>query len=103
MPMNRTEDRPSVQPGWNRTESVGALITREWLVTNALGGYVSGTIGGVCTPRFHGYLIAALPIPLGRMMMLNHLEESVEGPDGMCWRLSADEHNGKEVDFPEAD
>ena len=92
------------QRGWTRNDPLGALITREWLVTNGLGGYASGTIGGVCTRRFHGYLIAALPAPHARTMMLNHLEESVEGPDGMCWKISADEHGGgKEVDFPEPD
>jgi predicted glycogen debranching enzyme len=48
---------------------------REWLVTNGLGGYASGTIAGVVTRRFHGLLIAALPVPLGRTMMLNHLDE----------------------------
>jgi predicted glycogen debranching enzyme len=98
------DNAPSpVQPGWKRGEPLDALLTREWLVTNSLGGYVSGTIGGVCTRRFHGYLIAALPAPHGRTMMLNHLEESLEGPDGMCWKLSADEHNGEDVDYPEPD
>src|SRR5439155_25644013 len=37
-----------------------ALVTREWLVTNALGGYASGTVAGVMTRRYHGLLIAAL-------------------------------------------
>jgi hypothetical protein len=41
-------------------------------VTNGLGGYASGTIGGACTRRFHGLLIAAMPAPLGRVMMVNH-------------------------------
>ncbi len=47
----------------------------EWLVTNGLGGYASGTMTGLVTRRFHGYLIAALPAPRGRTMMLNHLNE----------------------------
>src|SRR5438270_3020072 len=64
--------------------------SREWLVTNGLGGYASGTIGGVATRRYHGLLIAALPSPLGRMMMLNQLGESVELPDGTTLRLDAD-------------
>ena len=42
----------------------------EWLVTNGLGGYASGTVTGAITRRYHGLLIAALPNPLGRMMML---------------------------------
>lgn len=47
----------------------------EWIVTNALGGYASGTIAGINTRRFHGWLIAALPSPHGRMMMVNSLHE----------------------------
>jgi predicted glycogen debranching enzyme len=50
---------------------------REWLVTNGLGGYASGTVAGVITRRYHGLLVAALPAPLGRMVMLNHLLERV--------------------------
>src|SRR6185503_1627928 len=48
-----------------------ALSRREWLVCNGLGGYASGTIGGAPTRRYHGYLIAALANPAGRVMMLN--------------------------------
>src|SRR6187200_3342007 len=50
---------------------------REWLVTNGLGGYASGTVAGVVTRRYHGLLVAALPAPLGRVVMLNHLLERV--------------------------
>ena len=38
---------------------------REWLVTNGLGGYASGTRRRRVTRRYHGLLIAALPNPLG--------------------------------------
>ena len=54
----------------------------EWLVTNGLGGYASGTMSGVVTRRFHGYLIAALPSPRGRTMMLNHLRELIDVEGG---------------------
>ena len=50
-------------------------LREEWLVTNGLGGYASGTVAGAMTRRYHGWLIAALPNPLGRMMMLNALSE----------------------------
>lgn len=46
----------------------------EWLVTNGLGGYASGTVTGTASRRFHGYLVAALPAPRGRTMMLNQLD-----------------------------
>ncbi len=65
-----------IQRGWKRGEPDEAKTTREWLVTNGLGGYASGTIGGTATRRFHGILIAAMPAPLGRTMMLNHLDVS---------------------------
>lgn len=51
--------------------------SREWLVTNGIGGYASGTIAGLLTRRYHGLLIAALQPPLGRTLMLTKLEEIV--------------------------
>src|SRR5258708_21025388 len=58
------------------------LLRREWLATNGLGGYASGTISGGVSWRYHGLLIAALPAPFGRMVMLNQLEESICLADG---------------------
>jgi predicted glycogen debranching enzyme len=58
------------------------LLHRQWLVTNGLGGYASGTIAGAVTWRYHGLLIAALPAPFGRTLMLNHIEEWLRFPDG---------------------
>lgn len=57
------------------------LVEREWLVTNGLGGYASGTISGVATRRYHGLLIAAHPAPLGRVMLFNHLTEQFLFPN----------------------
>src|SRR5207247_11110522 len=57
------------------------LLDREWLVTNGLGGYASGTICGASTRRYHGLLIAAHPAPLGRVMMVNHLWQYLRLPD----------------------
>jgi predicted glycogen debranching enzyme len=57
------------------------LLTREWLLTNALGGYATGTVAGVLTRRYHGLLIASLPAPLGRIVMLSHLSEELRLPD----------------------
>src|SRR5262249_723163 len=53
------------------------LLTREWLVANGLGGYASASVSGACTRRYHGLLIAALPAPLGRMVMLSHFGEEL--------------------------
>src|SRR5690242_18156306 len=35
---------------------------REWLVTNGIGGFASGTISGNLTRRYHGLLLEALKI-----------------------------------------
>ncbi|MBV9771122.1 MAG: glycogen debranching enzyme family protein [Bryobacterales bacterium] len=80
-------------PGKNgRTPEVG--LTSEWLVTNGLGGYASGTLSGVITRRYHGYLVAALPVPFGRVMMLNELGERLELPGGKVFHLSGEERAG---------
>ncbi|MBV9552538.1 MAG: glycogen debranching enzyme N-terminal domain-containing protein, partial [Alphaproteobacteria bacterium] len=54
-------------------------VPHEWLVTNGLGGYASGTASGELSRRYHGLLIAALPAPLGRMVMLSDVTAAVEG------------------------
>jgi predicted glycogen debranching enzyme len=77
------------------------LVTREWLVTNGLGGYASGTVAGLSSRRYHGLLIAALPAPLGRQVMLNHLSELVRLPDGTKALLGGLERKGG-VDVPGA-
>jgi predicted glycogen debranching enzyme len=82
---------------WSGREepAVDPLLTREWLVTNGLGGYASGTVAGVATRRYHGLLVAALPSPMGRMMMHNHLTELVHLPDGRSARIGGREHPGR--------
>jgi len=68
---------------------------REWLVANGLGGYASGTVAGVVTRRYHGLLVAALPAPLGRYVMLNHLLERVRLPNReVTWLGDEDEVAG---------
>jgi predicted glycogen debranching enzyme len=75
-----------------------ANATREWLVTNALGGYASGTVAGVITRRYHGLLIAALPAPLGRIVMLSHIAEQVRWPDGNRVEIGGREQSGQNAD-----
>jgi len=64
-------------------------VTREWLVTNGIGGYASGTLAGIATRRFHGLLVAALPSPRGRTLMLAHLGETIRLADGRAVQLGA--------------
>jgi predicted glycogen debranching enzyme len=65
-----------------KEEDLRRCVESEWLVTNGLGGYASCSLSGTPTRVFHGYLIAALPSPLGRTMMLNDILEEVVFPDG---------------------
>jgi predicted glycogen debranching enzyme len=64
------------------------LTVLEWLVTNGLGGYASGTLGGLLTRRYHTLLTAALPAPLGRVVLVSRLDERVRLPSGRIGWLS---------------
>ena len=55
--------------------------SREWLVTNGIGGYAFGTIAGHQTRSYHGLLVAALQPPLGRTVLLSKLDESLRYGD----------------------
>jgi predicted glycogen debranching enzyme len=52
--------------------------SREWLCTNGIGGFASGTAAGVLTRRYHGLLVAALEPPLGRTLVVAKLDDHVE-------------------------
>src|SRR5579885_1273786 len=73
------------------------LIDTEWLVTNGLGGYSSSTLSGVITRRYHGILVAALPNPYGRTVMLNHLGERIVDGDRVV-SLNSEEHVAGRID-----
>src|ERR1051326_5682282 len=84
--MNRAVDEPQHlvrSLKWDRAHaSRERLLELEWIVTNALGGYASGTVAGPVTRRYHGLLIAAHRAPLGRVVMLTALDERLRLPDG---------------------
>jgi len=90
---------------WQGTHAGGPepLLEREWLVTNGLGGYASGTISGAATRRYHGLLVAALPAPLGRWMMFNHLSELIRLPDGTTLQIGGEERAGGILELYGAD
>ncbi len=66
-----------VQFGREVCGELDAAEAREWLVTNGLGGFASGTVAGTATRRYHGLLIAALQPPVGRTLLVAGLDESV--------------------------
>jgi predicted glycogen debranching enzyme len=80
--------------GWKKGDSIESLLSKEWLVTNGLGGYASGTVGATPTRRSHGLLVAALPAPRGRILMLNHLIETVIPAGAAPMSLSGLEESG---------
>jgi predicted glycogen debranching enzyme len=54
-----------------------SALRREWLETNGIGGFASGTINGCNTRRYHGLLVAATKPPVGRFGLLSKLEETL--------------------------
>lgn len=59
-----------------------AAESREWLVTNGIGGYAFGTVAGHQTRCYHGLLIAALQPPLGRKLLLAKVDETARYGSG---------------------
>ncbi|MEW5987304.1 MAG: glycogen debranching enzyme N-terminal domain-containing protein, partial [Chloroflexota bacterium] len=67
----------TVDFGRDIASDLGNAERREWLVTNGIGGFASGTIAGVLTRRYHGLLLAALQPPVGRTLLVSKLDETV--------------------------
>src|SRR6478672_5592346 len=77
----------------NICRDLEAAQTREWLETNGLGGFASSTIIGLNTRRYHGLLTAATKPPVGRVVMLSKLEETLVIDDHR-YELSANLYPG---------
>ena len=69
------------------------LDTREWLLTNGLGSFASGTVCDARTRTYHGWLMAALEPPGNRTLLLSHLDASLEVA-GEIWALSTNFWDG---------
>ncbi|MCL2648488.1 MAG: glycogen debranching enzyme N-terminal domain-containing protein, partial [Phycisphaerales bacterium] len=54
-------------------------MNAEWLCTNGLGGYASGTVAGANTRKYHGYLVVAVKPPVQRYVVLSRVEDRVIG------------------------
>jgi len=76
----------AIQFGREICGDVAIAEKREWLVTNGIGGYACGTVAGVLTRHYHGLLVAALKPPVGRMLMVGKLDETVTYL-GQTWPL----------------
>ena len=67
--------------GYRLDESVlsdpETALQYEWLESNGVGGWASSTVLGAHTRRYHGLLVAATQPPVGRMVLLSKLEETL--------------------------
>jgi len=66
--------------------------TREWLDTNGIGGFASSSIIDLNTRRYHGLLTAATKPPLGRVVLLSKVEDTLV-IGNQRYELSSNQYN----------
>src|SRR5215470_3514516 len=96
-PLTTVIDQPLVHFGREICGNLTDGLRREWLVTNGLGGYASGTLAGVNTRSYHGLLVTALHPPVDRTVLVADMAEWVTY-DGMRYPLSTHEYADGTVD-----
>jgi predicted glycogen debranching enzyme len=62
---------------WDRNSDPTFLRSREWLLTNGLGGYSSGTLAGIPARKYHGLFVPNLASPKGRHILISRCDECV--------------------------
>jgi predicted glycogen debranching enzyme len=67
----------AIRLGTGLCTNLAAAEQREWLVTNGIGGFASGTVAGSATRRYHGLLMAALDPPAKRTLLVGGIDEIV--------------------------
>ncbi len=82
-----------IELGSDICSSLEGSFTREWIETNGTGGYASATVACANTRRYHGLLVAATRPPLGRVVMLSKLEETLI-VGGVRFELSTNQYPG---------
>ena len=71
------KDRQIVLEWKTATGTRTYLRSREWLITNGLGGYSSGTLAGIPARKYHGLFVPNLAAPKGRHIMVSRCDEVV--------------------------
>ncbi len=66
----------------NPPSSIVIPQSREWLETDGLGGFASGTATGIRTRRYHALLLTAVTPPTGRMVLVNGFDAWLETAAG---------------------
>lgn len=87
----------SINFGREICSNLDTASSREWLVTNGIGGYGSGTVANLLTRRYHGLLVAALKPPVERTLMLSKLDETASY-DEHSYPLYANRWAGGSID-----
>ncbi|WP_186644321.1 amylo-alpha-1,6-glucosidase [Fluviispira vulneris] len=82
----------------NKTQ-IDLDLNREWLITNGLGSYASGTLSGTLTRRYHGLFVVAQTPPLGRILFVSKIEEEIIFSNKK-FLLSSNKWGGSENIFP---
>lgn len=70
----------------NEELSLEKGLSREWIITNGIGGYSSSTVIGANTRKYHGLLVAPLMPPGNRQLILSKVDEAIE-LDGRWYNL----------------
>lgn len=78
----------------NNERSFQALSSKEWLVTNGIGGYAASSIIGANTRRYHGLLVAALDPPTRRTVLVSRVEECIYFNRDCAFGLSSNQYPG---------
>lgn len=87
---------PLVTFGREVCDDLSAALRREWVVTNGLGGFASGTVAGCNTRRYHALLVAAMAPPGDRFVFAGGLQEEVTYED-RSWPLSTHEWGSRHI------
>ncbi len=82
--------------GRESTSALALSESKEWLVTNGMGSYASGTVSGILTRRYHGLLVASLKPPLERTLLASKIDEEIIY-DGVEYALSANRWASQQV------
>ena len=82
-----------IQLDQNVLRDLNSATSHEWLETNGIGGFSSSTVIGLNTRRYHGLLTAATKPPVGRLVLLSKLEETLV-VDGRRYELSVNQYPG---------
>src|SRR5216683_1848189 len=93
-----TENAWELSVGPDICRNVQAGLDREWIVTNGLGGYASGSVAGATTRSYHGLLVAALIPPVERDVLVTKIDETVELADKSVFKLGVNEYQDGTID-----